>query len=335
PLALVMPRLDAGDTVQARLLIDAYLHARQFYEGRAGVEAVDVRQSPRNEDERTRFAKVLADPPLPLDDLEALADGGLLHKQALILRPPELIENLLHDVPTVFGSPVTLNIEARAVNDEAFDAIILASGMNIQTVAPWLSLTGKLGQVEHADGLSTAPGSAVASGHYALASGRERLWGATFETAPKGSPDTSADARASNLTALEALSPWWLSQVRGAAFASRAGVRATTPDRLPVAGPLPDLQTALEQLAPLKTGQDVHNDVPLLPGCFLAGGLGSRGFTFAPWLADILVAQITDAPRPATKAALEAISPMRIIRRALKRGKTLVGDLQRAGRGCL
>ena len=31
PMGLVMPRLDAGDTVQARLLIDAYLAARTSY----------------------------------------------------------------------------------------------------------------------------------------------------------------------------------------------------------------------------------------------------------------------------------------------------------------
>lgn len=326
PLALVMPRLDAADTVQARLLVDAYLHARIFYSGRDGVEPVEVRQDLRGEDERARFAKVLADPPLPLEDLEALANGGLLHKGALILRPKPIIESLLDGVEQVVGTPVTVDLNGQRVNDTAFDAIILANGMGIAAHARWLGLVGKMGQVEHVEGAPNAPASALASGHYALASGSERLWGATFETVKGGSAETSDTARKSNASALEGLSPWWLGQVRDAPVTSRAGIRATTPDRLPIAGPLPDIDAALNRLAPLRTGQEVDADAPLVPGVYVAGGLGSRGFTFAPWLASILVAQLTDAPRPASQAALEAVSPMRLVRRALKRGQPLPGE---------
>jgi len=323
PLALVMPRLDAGDTVQARLLVDAYLHARSAYSGRDGVETTEVRQDPRGEDERARFAKLLADPPLPLEDLEALSGGGLLHKNALILRPARLIDSLLQGADCVFGSPVSVDLTARTVNGAAFDAIILAGGMGIAAHAPWLGLVGKLGQVEYVGGAPDASASALVSGHYALASGDERLWGATFETVKGGGAETSDAARESNASAVAGLSPRWIGQVRGAATTSRAGIRATTPDRLPVAGALPDIGAALDQLAPLRTGQEVDADAPLVPGAYLAGGLGSRGFTFAPWLASLLVAQLTDAPRPASQAALEAVSAMRIVRRALKRGQSL------------
>ena len=62
-------------------------------------------------------------------------------------------------------------------------------------------------------------------------------------------------------------------------------------------------------------------DAPVHPGLYALGGLGSRGFTFAPWLAEILAAQICGEPRPATQAAMEAVSPARFLRRALKRGQ--------------
>jgi len=87
PLALVMPRLDAQDNTTARLLIDAYLHARQFYSGMPGAEFGEVRHMPRDDKDAARFAKVLADPPFALEDLEAIAGGGLLHKNAIILNP--------------------------------------------------------------------------------------------------------------------------------------------------------------------------------------------------------------------------------------------------------
>ena len=323
PLALIMPRLDAADTAQARLLIDAYLHSRQAFAGMDSVEAVEVRQDPRGGDEAERFAKVLADPPLPLEDLEALANGGLLHNRALIVRPARLISALLEGIEGVFGGPVDNNLSGRRVNGQAFDAIILANGMDLAEHAPWLGLVGKLGQVEFVTDAPQAPSSAVASGHYGLASGTDRLWGATFETVGKSGAQTSQAARAKNAGALAELSPWWQAQVRNAQITSRAGIRATTPDRLPIAGPLPDVDAALAALAPLGTGQAVNVDTPVLQGVFVIGGLGSRGFTFAPWLAQLLVAQITDAPRPASRVALEAISPMRILQRAIKRGQAL------------
>ncbi|MEL6663333.1 MAG: FAD-dependent 5-carboxymethylaminomethyl-2-thiouridine(34) oxidoreductase MnmC, partial [Pseudomonadota bacterium] len=323
PLALVMPRLDASDTVQARLLVDAYLHARDFYSGLPGVEHVEVRQPPRNEEERARFAKVLSDPPLPLEDLEALADGGLLHKGALILRPKEVIDALLTDIETKVGTAPNVDLEGCSVDGQSFDAIIIASGMALSETAPWLGLVGKLGQVEHVNTAPDAPASALAAGHYALASGAERLWGATFEHTDTLDPQISQAAFEANATALDRLSPWWLQQIRGADIESRAGIRATTPDRLPIGGAMPDLNAAKELFAPLSTGREVRADAPIHKGIYLIGGLGSRGFTFAPWLASLVTAQLQDSPRPAPVSAMEAVSAMRFILRALKRGQPI------------
>ncbi len=312
PLGLVMPRLDAGDTVTARLLVDAYLSARIAYNGLEGAEETAVRQPPRDAAERERFAKVLADPPLPLEDLEALADGGLLHKRALIVRPARLIAGLIGDVEVQKRVPEPSELVA-------YDTRILADGIAMRESLIWLHLVGKLGQVEHVTGLPEAPNSALASGHYALCSGTDRLWGATFENC-EGAPEVSEGARAKNAAALEALSPWWQAQIRGRTIQSRAGIRATTPDRLPLAGAVPDAPAFLQAFQSLRTGQETLMDAPVHTGLYALGGLGSRGFTFAPWLAEILAAQICGEPRPATLAAMEAVSPARFLRRALKRG---------------
>lgn len=325
PLGLVMPRLDAADTVQARLLVDAYLAARMAYGGLPGVTETEVRQSPRDETERKRHGRVLADPPLPLEDLEALADGGLLHKRALIVEPRRLVGTLLEGVETRFGAPARLAQETLAVDGRRFDAVILASGMAVAAEAPWLGLRGRLGQVEHVTGCPDAPPSALAAGHYALATGGERLWGASFEAWDGAGAPVRAAAQAANREALETLAPWWLVQVRGATPVSRAGVRATTPDRLPVAGPLPDGAAVMARFAPLAKGQPVSADVPLVPGLWVATGLGSRGFTFAPWLASLVTAQLMGDPLPAGAAAIGAVSPMRILLRALRRGEDPFG----------
>ncbi len=320
PLALLMPRLDAADTVQARLLVDAYLSARAAYAGRPGATPTSVEQRPRDAQDRQRFEKILADPPLPSEDLRALPDGGLRHDGALILRPPLLLPDLIADVETCFGEETVIDLVDLRVNGRRYDAIVLAAGPALSAWAPWAMLEGRLGQVEHARTGRNLPAQAVASGTYALADGCDRLWGATYGPAGSGPPQPSDQARAANAEGLAVLAPDWCGEVGSAAHRSRAAVRATTPDRLPLVGALPDGEAYLRIFAPLRKGQPVAADAPLVPGVWLVGGLGSRGFTFAPWLADLLVAQMFADPVPASVPARTAVSPVRMLRRRLRRG---------------
>lgn len=317
-LALMMPRLDAGETAEARLLIDAYLAAREFYRGRPGVELTDVRQAPRGDTEVRRFEKLLADPPFPLEDLEAISGGGLLHKQAMILRPRQIVRSLLEGVEVRAGALPEVNLPARTVNGEAFDAVVLASGMGIGSLLPALDLTGRQGQVEHLVGAVNAPASALASGTYAIALGDERLWGATFEPAGAGeSAEISDGASAENLKGVEVLSPWWVREALGGGAISRASVRATTPDRLPLIGGAPDA----EAIASLWDGRAEREAWPVLPGVYVAGGYGSRGFTWAPWAAGLIVAELCGAPPPADLSSVRAVNPSRQIVRRLRKAR--------------
>ena len=70
----------------------------------------------------------------------------------------------------------------------------------------------------------------------------------------------------------------------------------------------------------MKKGRAADADAPLVTGVYVASGYGARGFTWAPWAADILAAQLAGSPMPASLAALRAVSPLRFVFRALKRG---------------
>ncbi|MFN4024478.1 MAG: FAD-dependent 5-carboxymethylaminomethyl-2-thiouridine(34) oxidoreductase MnmC [Hyphomonas sp.] len=318
PLALLMPRLDAGETPEARLLIDAYLAARDFYRGQEGVWETNVRQMPRSETEAKRFAKLLADPPFPLENLEALSSGGLLHKGALILRPRQIVQSLLEGADLHLGREPAIDLSILTVEGEVFDAVVLASGMALRQLIPGLDLTGRQGQVEHMEGVVEAPASALASGTYAIALGAERLWGATFGPAgPEDAACVSEVARAENLKGLEALSPWWVHEVRRGEAVSRASVRATTADRLPLIGRAPDAAGIVS----LWGAKDVPEDWPVLPGVWVAGGYGSRGFTWAPWAAGVIMADLFGAPLPADLPSLRAVSPDRQILRRLRKAR--------------
>lgn len=320
PAALVMPRLDATDTPVSRLMIEAYLAAQRAYAGRPGCDPVSVRHLPESERARLRFARILEDPPLGLDQLEALPGSALLHKGAVLVRPDQLARQLLEGVDTRFGAPVEIVDARRRINDCAFDVLVLASGMAVGEAYRTLSLEPRLGQVDFFRSPVEAPPSAIASGHYALAVDDLRLWGATFEAHSGGQVQTSLSAQAANASALEGLAPYWVGESRRAALSSRAGVRATTPDRQPVLGPAPDEAVLPQTHAVLRHGGEPTQDVPRVPGVYLATGFGSRGFTWAPWGAQLITAQIFGDPLPVSRASRDLVAPERQALRALKRG---------------
>jgi len=320
PLALLMPRLDAGDTGPARVLLASYLGARALYSRLPGVHPATVHQRAKDAVDEARFAKLLADPPLPPDLLAPHTDGGLAHHGALILEPTKLIPALLGSARLVLGSSVDIDLQTRRINGQAFDRIILSSGMEIGAHAEtdWLPLSARLGQVE----IGSAPEnltSAIASGHYALALGQQRLWGASFTPINTLQTPISTTATATNNTARAEITPDdWVSD---AGVSSRAGIRATTPDKLPFAGQAPDFAACLTTFKTLRNGVAPTQRPPMHQGIWLLGGLGARGFTFAPILAQYLAACAFETPSPLGRSEAEIISPMRFIYRGLKRGQ--------------
>ena len=320
-LALLMPRLDAGDTGPARILLASFLAARALYADMPGTHALTIEQRPRGEEDTARFAKLLADPPLPPDMLSTSPNGALLHHGGLILEPAKLIPALLKGAALKLGSAIKIDLPNRQIDGEDFDAIILANGMGIHRFAEtgWLPLAPRLGQVE--TGIDTTEHtSAIAAGHYALALGTVRLWGATFTKTDQDIPKTSQTARTHNRTVLNTLVPEnWVSDK---ALSSRAGIRATTPDKLPFAGRAPNYEDTLTRFASLKHGVMPALTPPSHTGIWLLGGLGARGFTFAPYLGEHIAALAYNTPLPLGRTEAELITPLRFIFRDLKRDKT-------------
>ncbi|MEO1475266.1 MAG: tRNA (5-methylaminomethyl-2-thiouridine)(34)-methyltransferase MnmD [Pseudomonadota bacterium] len=318
PMALVMPRLDAEDNPTSRILIDAYLHARTIYTGLPGVTATVTEHRPPSEAERQRFAKVLADPPLPPEDIEAGPHGALRHKQSLILEPPKLLPALLIRSRLVIAEP-SIDLESATVDGHPFDAIILATGMGLaaRPETSWLPLQARLGQVDFGSGKDQKT-EAIACGDYAIALGTDRLWGATFEATVNLEPTISEDARARNLAAVQTLVENEWANLDGAH--SRAGIRATTPGRMPFVGRVIRFESAKKMYADVRQGRPPVGAPPVFDKLWMLSGLGSRGFSFGPWLADGLAAHLFDEPALFPRPVAEAISPLRFLFRGLKRG---------------
>ncbi|MCR6645722.1 MAG: hypothetical protein NVV62_15015 [Terricaulis sp.] len=142
------------------------------------------------------------------------------------------------------------------------------------------------------------------------------MFGATFDHAPAD----PADARARNLAALALLAPELAAGLDVNSLNSRASQRATTPDRAPIAGLLPDETAWRARFAPLAHGAAAEGPAPAHEGVYVLGGLGARGLTLAPLLAERIVSEMCGEPQMLSSQALEAIHPARFLVRALKRG---------------
>jgi len=316
PLALVMPRLDAADGDGARGLIEAYLFARRFYHalGPAAATPLEAVHRPRGEKEQQRFAKLLADPPLdetllrPFDPSDPSA--GLRHAGAFAVKPSIALSALLAGATQRFNAEAAsiAQGQVRLVSGEALvaDLVIVCAGMGLGQIdgLPTPPLAGRLGQLEAA--ASSASPNAVADGGYALEAFGHLVFGATFEAAD-GEPQVTEKARAENLETLARLRPDLAAGLQEAALASRAAIRATTPDRFPFAGPPPNEKAPDANPAPFSSLR-------------LLGGLGARGFLWAPLLAELLASESFGEPLPVEASVAEALDPGRFLRRAARRG---------------
>lgn len=322
PIALVKPRLDVGDTVTSRLLLESYVFAHAYYRGLPGVTLLDVDQPAKSQTEMERYSKLIADPPLEPYLFEASEDG-IRHRNALALRPAEVLPALLSSVSCVCCGTVSIDLKLRTVNGQAYDAIILATGSSIASTCKetaWLDIRKKAGQIEYVIDAPEISPLAVSSGKYVIALSSTRLVGANFEACDKA-PDASPAVRGDNLEAVEKLAPDLCPDFENPALKSRVSIRATTADSLPIVGALPDYALSISKFSDLRDGKRVAADAPLMDGVFLLTGLGARGFTFAPLMAEYLASQMFGEAPPLSQSAMQAISPMRQILRGLKRGK--------------
>lgn len=315
PAALVTPRLDAGLGLPAQLFASAFRRATQLFEAHPeAVIARGVLQLCAGERDLDRFDRIAASDlfePGALALLEAAeasarlgepAPAALDQRSALVVEPAPLlaawsgeprrarVAGIARGSPQSSGGGWIL-IDAAGAALAEVDAVIVAAGLEAAQLAPGLALRPVRGQASWVEPAEPPP--ACAWGGYAVPTRRGLLFGATHDR-----DDTGVELRAEdhqrNLATLAARLPALAARLADAALDGRAAVRATTADRLPVAGATED-------------------------GLFLLAGFGSRGFSLAPLLAEHVAAQALGAPSPLPAPLAALVAPDRFARRAAAR----------------
>jgi len=100
-----------------------------------------------------------------------------------------------------------------------------------------------------------------------------------------------------------------------------SGIRATTPDRLPVYGAIPGAGFEAHWRSWARGGPlpETSPETSRYPAICLSG-FGSRGFAHAPLLAEALASDLCGEPSPLERLGRESFHPARFAIRRLKRG---------------
>lgn len=327
---LIMPRLDIGDTPAGRFHAAAYLHTvRLLNTMPEGVfNPCGVRRLVSSPEDRMKHKRLL--------DIGALPGGwitdnrdGVTYPQGGVVDPAALVKTLIAETSVVAARVITIE---RARNGWRLkttkgirnaEIVIIANAHDARWFVQMrgLPLSGSAGQIDwFAD--APAPASAAAFGPYAApAPGGGVVIGATYAPVCVGAiPRVSTEATQSNIAAIAAALPDLAAGLDAAASRPRVAIRCTTPDRLPIAGPLPDWGYYAGAYDGLRTGRKTrYLRAETLPGLYVLTGLGSRGLVTAPLCAAMLAAEISGGPAAVETDIAEALHPARFFIRDLKR----------------
>ncbi|MCL2919530.1 FAD-dependent 5-carboxymethylaminomethyl-2-thiouridine(34) oxidoreductase MnmC [Shewanella litorisediminis] len=146
--------------------------------------------------------------------------------------------------------------------------------------------------------------------------------------------DTSAEYREQeqqeNLHKMQESYPGkdWVNDLDISGQSARAGVRMVSRDHLPMAGAAPDVAEIQRQYLAVGHGPKgarywQSHDAPVHPGLYIFSGLGSRGLSSGPLIAECLADSLSGTVPVLDSSVMEALNPNRMWLRKLKKGKAL------------
>lgn len=356
PQGVLYLKLSAHGTALSQMIVSGFGHTRRLLEHlQRGSDWDDcgVLQLAFNAKEAERQAQLAAAFPADLvhqlDQQQAearagvaLEHGGLFYPEGGWVHPPALCQwQAAH--PSVQLLSHREAVELRKVDNQwqAWDGesllasaplVVLAGAAEIKRFAqsaelPLKRIRGqitRLPQTADSQGLGTV---VCAEGYVAPARLGEHTLGASFDFHSDDLTPTTAE-NLGNLEMLKEISTDLVTRLHAdqldpQQLQGRAAFRCTSPDYLPIVGPLADRQAFIEAYAALARDARQVPDIacPWLEGLYVNSGHGSRGLITAPLSGELLAAWLENEPLPLPRGVAEACHPNRFALRQLIRGK--------------
>jgi len=210
------------------------------------------------------------------------------------------------------------------------DQVVVCSAADAIDLLPdaYLPVKTIRGQLSYLNPELTPPLQTVVCGRSYMApprNGRQCL-GATYNLRDNETALRDSDHQ-TNIDHLPDFGPQWqqLGENKGLAAITggRVSFRCTTPDYLPMTGPVIDSKAFVETYAAMvRNAKHIPaQPVPYIKGLWLNIGHGSRGMASGPLCAALLAAQISADSLPVSNAVAEALWPGRFLLRDMIRRK--------------
>lgn len=357
PQGVLYLKLSAHHTTLSRLIVSGFGHSRRLLErlhkgqdwDNCGVLqlAFDAKEAQRQAQLAAAFpADLLTNLDRSAAEAKAgipLPAGGLFYPEAGWVHPPALCA-LLSQQPTIQLQLHQEALELRRDGDSwqawngerllaSASVVVLASAAEIKGFSqsadlPLKRIRGQISRLPATAASRTLSTVVCAEGYVAPVRQDEHTLGASFDFNSDDLTLNSAD-HTSNLQLLEEISPELSGALNAAALdpellQGRAAFRCTSPDYLPIVGPLADTAAFAEAYAVLSKDARQVPDTPCpwLDGLYINSGHGSRGLITAPLSGELIAAWLNDEPLPVPADVAQACHPNRFALRALIRNKS-------------
>lgn len=272
-----------------------------------------------------------------------VAHGGLFFPEGGWVNPPAFCRALLlHSGITLATCQEALNLEDRdgrwyaidgqgqTIADAAVAVICSAGDSQRFAQTAHLPLKTIRGQITHlrANAQSRVLRSVLCGdGYVSPARGAEHFLGASFRF-DRSDTEPSVEENVSNLALLSSLSPAFDEALRSdgeldpTTLQARAALRCTTPDYLPLIGPVVQAERFREDYAELAKDASKKPDTPSTwyTGLYVNAAHGSRGLISCPLSGEVIAALLENEPMPLPSDLMKAVHPNRFLLRQLIRG---------------
>jgi len=343
--AVLFPKLSAYHSPLTQFMLAAFLYATQVYQRILKQTKIGelcgsllLAYSDKEKLAQSSLHSWLAHYPElgSLVDTQQASDlaGFLLDKPGLYIplsgwiNSPELCQFLVNreGISLVTNSSVNhLVFDKRwIVNNLEAEVLILANGYKINSFKetehlPVKPIRGQMTAILSTEQSARLKLPLCGDGHVLPSLNGMHQLGATYELKTAESQIKSHDDQI-NLAKLRQLVPeiLWSEEVKN----HWAGVRASTPDYLPLVGKIAMAEQFMQQFASLETNAKrwIAQAGPYYPGLYACAGFGSRGLTTIPLCAEWLASMINNEIGCLPRNLQQALSPARFLRKNIIRG---------------
>lgn len=362
PQGILYSKLSHEQGVYTAFNINAYLFACRFYRQNGFYDSynnhspigdncgvLQLAQKPEQEKQYKAIAQQYQQSPELVYWLDAkqasqkagvtLLYGGLWFPQAGWFSPPKLCQALIQhpnikviEQTTVQRLQQLTDNKWELLDDEnnttiTSDAVIIACAYSAKhfeqcATLPTKAIRGQISLAEESEASKHLKAVLCGTGYIAPALKGQHCIGATFNLKSKSKQLQEEDHR-QNLLNASIISSSFSDLTTNNLENGRVSFRCTTPDYLPLVGPVANEPKMLEQFAQYRTNSKavIDHTGDYWPNLYLNIGHGSKGLNYTPLCAEMLTCMITGEPLPLPRDQAIHLHSARFLMRDLARNR--------------